>query len=295
MRDALRACATPLLAVLLVTVIIRNVSRHDTDIEEDAIVVGPELRRIISDIANSDTSAISREREQLNLPAPMIFTPPVAVRTPAVVSSPSRSYVPQMDHETTAAYEQASLIKFISGAIAVFCPTTESVGEIARHIVQVSDEHGLDPLYVASVISMESGFRTSAKSSVGATGLMQILPSTAQDVFNRLAGGEDKTPIKNFLQNPEINIRLGIDYLKSLEDKYRGDRYLALAAYNWGPTNVDKARRSGQPIPGSVKKYSSGILERTAHWQRHFRKARESAQKINVEPTVVTGSSLSST
>lgn len=275
---AFKHCSKPLAVVLLATIVVRQQLHENAQtFEEEYVEVNPEFREIVASIANLQRVALLQEAEASvsssldndGLPAPIVFTPPT---TPTLVTNPEM-------------YEEASLIKFISGVIAVFCPSTESAGEIARHIVEVSNENGLDPLYVASVISMESGFRTRAKSSVGALGLMQLLPTTAEEVFSKLSG-KDKTPIRQFLQNPEINIRLGIEYLKSLETRYKGDRSLALAAYNWGPGNVAKARKAGRPIPASVRKYSSGILERTQRWQKHFSKARESAAKVRVEQTI---------
>ena len=173
---------------------------------------------------------------------------------------------------------QASRVKFITGVIAVFYPSIENAGETARHIVQLSEEAQLDPLFIASVIAMESGFRRKAKSSVGATGLMQLRPSTAKEVSKKI-GESKKNPQ---LTDPETNIRLGIAYLKQMEKRYKGDRFMALAAYNWGPGNVSKALKRGRPLPKSVKHYASTILERTVRWQRHFKRAGESAKRLSI-------------
>jgi peptidoglycan lytic transglycosylase len=105
-------------------------------------------------------------------------------------------------------------------------------------------EHGLDPSLVAAVIYQESKFRSDAKSSSGAIGLMQITPATAQGIAIRTHGSAFHT---NDLYNPEINIRYGAWYLKNLFEKY-GSEQLVLAAYNAGQGNVDRWRANGQPI-----------------------------------------------
>ena len=216
--------------------------------------------QIVASVGSGQRIALSDS----GLPAPFVFTPPKNVE--------------QQERLT-----QTNLIKFISGMIVVFRPNNKDAGEIARHIVEISKEHNLDPLLIASLISSESGFRASARSSVGAMGLMQLRPSTANEVLVKMTSKGNKRKIRKFLNNPEINIRLGIQYLLHLEKRYKGDRYMALAAYNWGPGNVRKARKAGKSLPGSVKHYAESILERTTRWNEHFRNAQIAASKLAVQ------------
>jgi len=88
---------------------------------------------------------------------------------------------------------------------------------------------GRDVIY--STINVESGFNKNAISSKGAVGLMQLLPSTAQDLAQRLN-------MEDFdLQNPQDNILLGTYYLSILKTRFSGWNE-TLCAYNAGPTNV---------------------------------------------------------
>lgn len=118
---------------------------------------------------------------------------------------------------------------------------------------------GLDQLQqiVQGVIHAESrGRQTDANgntltSSSGALGVMQLMPSTAAQF------GVDPN-------DEQQNIAGGTAYLTQLFQKY-GNWFDALAAYNWGPGNVDKAMGSGGSYPASVNAYASGILTSSAY------------------------------
>jgi soluble lytic murein transglycosylase len=99
----------------------------------------------------------------------------------------------------------------------------------------------LDPALVAAVIYEESRFRADTRSSAGAIGLMQLLPSTARGIAEHTGGGHFRIPQDLYV--PDLNIRYGCWYLHHLERKYAGRRDatdLALAAYNAGQANVDQ-------------------------------------------------------
>lgn len=108
--------------------------------------------------------------------------------------------------------------------------------------------YGLDPLLVAAVIRTESSWRTGVTSSVGATGLMQIMPDTGEWIAekNGWEYSEDK------LADGAYNIRLGCWYLKYLHDKFDGSSTLALAAYNAGDNTVQKWVAEGRFIGGQA-------------------------------------------
>ena len=93
----------------------------------------------------------------------------------------------------------------------------------------------MDPLLIYSIIKAESNFDINAKSNSNAIGLMQLMLSTAQEIGESL-GIEKMTEEK--LYSPEINIEIGVKYLKSLLEKYNNYN-LALIAYNAGMGNLD--------------------------------------------------------
>lgn len=90
----------------------------------------------------------------------------------------------------------------------------------------------LDPLVVLALIRQESVFNPLARSPVGARGLMQLMPKTAQR-FRRSVR-------ENQLANPQINIDLGTKYFKNLLKRYDGNLVYVLSAYNAGESRVEK-------------------------------------------------------
>ncbi len=96
---------------------------------------------------------------------------------------------------------------------------------------------GLDPALLAAVIWRESDFDPTARSSRGAVGLTQVLPSTAADI-----AAAPNAPVGHLadLMDPEVNIAYGAWYLRWLINRHGGSVVEGLAAYNAGPSNMTK-------------------------------------------------------
>ena len=140
--------------------------------------------------------------------------------------------------------------------------------EIAFEIMAQSREAKFDPLLVTSIVFAESSFRKSARSPVGAVGLMQLMPNTARYISHRT---EVKWHGTGRLTEPAYNVKLGLAYLKYLLDRFDGDLHLALIAYNWGPANLRTALRSHEkPIPSVCKRYSKQIQKNYQQWKDDF-------------------------
>lgn len=99
-------------------------------------------------------------------------------------------------------------------------------------IRQASEENDLEPAFVAGVIYTESRFRPDVESHKEAYGLMQLLPQSAHFI-------QRKSGIQGHYRDPKVNVRLGTWFLGYLEDRYKGDKRLMLAAYNSGEGTVD--------------------------------------------------------
>jgi soluble lytic murein transglycosylase-like protein len=106
-------------------------------------------------------------------------------------------------------------------------------------------QNDLPAALVKAVIAAESAFDAEAVSHAGAQGLMQLMPATA-----RTLGVVD--PLR-----PDQNVRGGVRYLRELVDRY-GDLSLALAAYNAGPSAVD--RYGGIPPYRETRAYVKRVL-----------------------------------
>lgn len=102
-------------------------------------------------------------------------------------------------------------------------------------------KYGLDKYLVASVINIESSYDRNAVSKSGAVGLMQLLPTTAVEVSNRLGYEYDYER----LFDANINIELGCFYLSYLLNMFEGNVVNSLCAYNWGLSNVKEWIASG--------------------------------------------------
>lgn len=121
---------------------------------------------------------------------------------------------------------------------------------VARAVVREAHRYDFDPALVLAVITVESGGYNLAVSHVGAMGLMQLLPATAEELADKLDldwRGPDS------LFDPVLNVKLGTAYIKLLTDRY-GDVSTALAAYNWGPGRIDRHIRKGWDVPSRYAK-----------------------------------------
>ena len=104
---------------------------------------------------------------------------------------------------------------------------------------------GLDPALIHAVIQAESGGNAQAKSSKGALGPMQLMPSTAADL-----GVDPLDPVQNILG--------GSRYLAAMKKQFGSDK-LALAAYNAGPSAVE--RHGGVPPYAETQAYVRKVLQ----------------------------------
>lgn len=108
-------------------------------------------------------------------------------------------------------------------------------GRYADWISQYAEEYNLDPAFVTAIILNESSFDPMAVSSVGARGLMQMMPDTAEWISGKL-----KLDQYSFdrMFDPETNIRFGCWYLNFLADRFGGDVISVICAYHAGQGEI---------------------------------------------------------
>jgi soluble lytic murein transglycosylase-like protein len=111
---------------------------------------------------------------------------------------------------------------------------------VAEVILEESVKRRLDPMMVVAVIQVESGFQNNTVSPMGARGLMQIMPDTGKFLTETLSHeyGFHATAFRpESLDDPLLNIRLGVYYLHDLTKQFK-NLNLALIAYNAGPSEI---------------------------------------------------------
>jgi hypothetical protein len=120
-------------------------------------------------------------------------------------------------------------------------------------IYQEAKKNDLRPELVAAVVQAESRFKPTARSGVGARGLMQLMPKTG-----RWMGARD-------LNNPSQNVAAGTKYLKYLNERFDGNETKVIAAYNAGEGNV---RRFGGVPPF---KETRNYVKKVRNYEQEFK------------------------
>jgi len=120
----------------------------------------------------------------------------------------------------------------------------------ADRLEPIARAQGLDPAWVYGLIRQESRFVTQARSSAGASGLMQIMPATAVWIARKM-GARDFTPGR--INELDTNLQFGTFYLRTVFDDLERSPVLASAAYNAGPGRPRSWRGTlPQPVEGAV-------------------------------------------
>jgi soluble lytic murein transglycosylase len=125
-------------------------------------------------------------------------------------------------------------------------------------------EIGLDPAYVYGLIRQESRFIADARSSVGASGLMQMMPATARWTAKKIG-----LPYSaEMIVDRDVNLKLGTGYLKLVLDDFDGSQLMAAAAYNAGPSRP--------------RRWREGALLEPAIWAENipFTETRDYVKKV---------------
>ncbi len=135
----------------------------------------------------------------------------------------------------------------------------------AVEITQAANAAGLEPALVFGLIRQETRFMPQLKSSVGAAGLMQVMPATGRWVAKKI-GLDWRNP--EMISDPLVNLRLGTSYLKLVLDDLGGSQAMAAAAYNAGP--------------GRPRRWREGPQLETAIWAENipFNETRDYVKKV---------------
>ncbi|BBH18970.1 transglycosylase SLT domain protein [Paenibacillus baekrokdamisoli] len=105
--------------------------------------------------------------------------------------------------------------------------------------IQISAaNYSLEPHLVAAIIRVETNFSNNAVSKKGAIGIMQLMPDTAKWIVKK--GGFKNVTNDALSSRADISIEIGSWYLQSLNQQFKGNKYLVIAAYNAGPGKVNR-------------------------------------------------------
>ncbi|WP_300454971.1 lytic transglycosylase domain-containing protein [Accumulibacter sp.] len=159
------------------------------------------------------------------------------------------------DRELLAASDIAQRAGMYDRAIAAADRTRHEHDYSLRYLAPYGEQvrpaarsQALDDAWVYGLMRQESRFITSAKSTVGASGLMQLMPATARWVANKIG-------LKDFQQSrvndTETNLLLGTTYMRLVLDSLDNQPVLASAAYNAGPGRA-RRWRAERPLEGAV-------------------------------------------
>jgi soluble lytic murein transglycosylase len=166
-------------------------------------------------------------------------------------------------------------------------------------MVQYTAPLGLDETWVYGLIRQESRFIMDARSSVGAAGLMQLMPATARYVARKM-NVTDFSPAR--VNERDMNIQLGTGYLKMVLDDLDGNAVLATAAYNAGPGRPRSWRSTlVRPVEGAIfaetipfnetRDYVKKVMSNTVYYAALFEdKAQSLKQRMGVIAPKAAGS-----
>lgn len=144
--------------------------------------------------------------------------------------------------------------------------------ELSGHLQQ----NHLEEAWVYGLMRQESRFVTQARSSVGAAGLMQVMPATARWVARRMGLKDYRHSMS---QQTETNLALGTHYMKTLLEWFDNDVVLATTAYNAGPARA-RRWRGDAPVEGAIyietipfnetREYVKKVMSNTMYYARQF-------------------------
>lgn len=147
-------------------------------------------------------------------------------------------------------------------------------------INQVAQENNVNPAFLAAIILCESSYRTDAQSSVGARGLMQVMPETGAWIAGKL--NEEQSFSTDLLYEPMFNLRYGSWYIGYLSKLFSGDPILVASAYHAGQNTVagwlqnpeysqdGRSIHINDMVDGPTKEYAQRVVSAYAIYERLY-------------------------
>jgi soluble lytic murein transglycosylase len=189
------------------------------------------------------------------------------------------------DKQLLAAAEYAARKNWYDLAIITADKTTEMHDYTLRYpapyrnlMKPAAKDQAIDEAWVYGITRQESRFVYSAKSNVGACGLMQLMPATARWCAKRT--GMDYN--SNMIHELDTNITLGTYYLRYTLDIFNGQEVMATAAYNAGP-NRAKKWQAATPLEGAIYAETIPFSETRSYVQKVMANAHLYAYQLGLK------------
>jgi soluble lytic murein transglycosylase len=187
------------------------------------------------------------------------------------------------DKELLAAAEFANHKQWFDLAINTADKTTELHDFSLRYLMpykslmkKAADLHNVDETWAHGITRQESRFMHYAKSNVGAAGLMQLMPTTARWAAKRAGVNDYKT---SMIHNLDTNVTIGTYYLRYTLDMMSGNKVMATAGYNAGPSRA-KRWQANQPLEGAIYAETIPFNETRIYVQRVMANTHMYAQQL---------------
>ena len=191
------------------------------------------------------------------------------------------------DKQLLAAAEFAARKNWYDLAIATADKTTETHNFALRYpapyrnlMKPAARDQAIDEAWVYGITRQESRFVYSAKSNVGASGLMQLMPATAKWAAKRVGMDYNHSMIHEL----DTNIALGTYYLRYTLDLFNGQEVMATAAYNAGPNRAKKWQASA-PLEGAIYAETIPFSETRLYVQKVMANAHLYAFQLGLKST----------
>lgn len=230
------------------------------------------------------------------------FVSPFFIKLAEIIDDPAeQKLLVELAHKVGSSYAAVQTAKKVSRTQMPMTPVAYPLlsTNLRNTIQKIGNNNAFLTCFTHAIIRQESRFDPKALSPAGAQGLMQLMPTTAQQEMKKLKKG--KISLKTSLYSPEKNVSLGVYHIKNLLEEFNGSLVLTIAAYNAGKKAVREwIEQFGNPMDPNVdiidwielipyaetRNYVQRVMENFIIYQERFKNSLKSgydlSQHLNV-------------
>ncbi len=237
---------------------------------QKAMMAGMMIQRIEQQNAKPPQSTVAQEVLGLPVLASGPMNPEPTLRKPPQLGAPPAPPLMMAASGGVTSIPADNVGEYAGGGIVAF----DDGGEVPGYATG-----GVPPGLFEALVEAESRGKQSAISSKGARGVAQLMPGTMRDP------GYGIKPVRD--DSEEENRRVGREYLSAMLKKYKGNIDNALAAYNWGPGNVDKhLKKYGELTPEKLPKETRNYIPKVKNFMAQQEPRRPEPVRVAERPPV---------